>query len=88
MKKQGQFEFVDEQVEGDFKSMKHEHFFKSCANGTIMIDFFHFESPYGMIGRWFNNLVLTRYMRRLLEQRNHLIKDFAESEKWKRLLLK
>ena len=31
--------FVDT-IQGDFKFMKHEHFFKSCDNGTIMIDIF------------------------------------------------
>ena len=79
--------FTDEQVQGDFKMMKHEHHFKPCDNGTILIDLFHFESPYGMLGQWFNNLYLTRYMRKLLEQRNKAIKEFAESGKWKKLLL-
>ncbi|MDZ4794688.1 MAG: SRPBCC family protein [Bacteroidota bacterium] len=78
--------FISEQVEGDFKMMKHEHHFKPCENGTIMIDLFHFEPPYGMIGQWFNSLYLTKYMRRLLEQRNKTIKEFAESDKWKKLL--
>ena len=79
--------FTDEQAQGDFKMMRHEHYFKPCDNGTIVIDLFHFESPYGLIGRWFNSLYLTRYMRRLLEQRNKTIKTYAESEQWKRLLL-
>jgi ligand-binding SRPBCC domain-containing protein len=78
--------FTDEQVQGDFKMMKHEHHFKPCANGTILINLLHFESPYGMLGQWFNNLYLTRYMRKLLEQRNKAIKEFAETGKWKRLL--
>jgi ligand-binding SRPBCC domain-containing protein len=78
--------FTDEQVKGDFKLMKHEHHFKLCENGTIVIDLFHFESPYGILGRWFNSLYLTNYMKRLLEQRNKTIKEFAESDKWKRLL--
>jgi ligand-binding SRPBCC domain-containing protein len=78
--------FVDEQAQGDFKMMKHEHYFKPCANGTILIDLFHFESPYGTIGKWFNSLYLTRYMKKLLEQRNKTIKDFAETDKWKKLL--
>jgi ligand-binding SRPBCC domain-containing protein len=79
--------FTDEQVEGDFKMMKHEHHFKSCENGTIVIDLFHFESPYGILGQWFNSLYLTNYMKRLLEQRNKIIKEYAESEKWKKLLI-
>jgi hypothetical protein len=79
--------FTDEQVQGDFKMMKHDHHFKSCKNGTIVIDLFYFESPYGMLGQWFNSLYLTHYLKRLLEQRNKTIKEFAESEKWKKLLI-
>lgn len=78
--------FTDEQVEGDFKTMRHEHHFKPCDNGTIMIDLFIFESPYGIIGRWFNSLYLTKYMKRLLEQRNKMIKEVAEGDRWKKLL--
>ena len=80
--------FIDEQAEGDFKMMKHEHHFKPCENGTIMIDLIQFEAPYGIAGKWFNTLYLTRYIRKLMEQRNKTIKEFAESEKWKRLLIK
>ncbi len=80
--------FIDEQLEGNFKMMKHEHHFKSCENGTILIDLFHFESPFGMVGRWFNGLYFTRYVRRLLERRNKTIKEYAESGKWKHLLVK
>lgn len=80
--------FIDEQLQGDFKMMKHEHHFKPCDNGTILIDLFTFETPYGMLGEWFNSLYLTRYMKRLLEQRNKTIKEYAESDKWKKLLIK
>lgn len=80
--------FTDEQLQGDFKMMKHEHHFKPCDNGTILIDLLHFESPYGLPGQWFNNLFLTKYIKRLLEFRNKTIKEFAESDKWKRLLIK
>lgn len=80
--------FTDEQVQGDFKMMKHEHHFKPCENGTIVIDLFQFESPYGILGKWLSSLYLTNYMKRLLEQRNNTIKEFAESGKWKKLLIK
>ena len=80
--------FIDEQVQGDFKMMKHEHHFKPCDNGTILIDLLHFEIPYGIFCEWFNSLYLTKYMKRLLEQRNKTIKEFAESERWKKLLIK
>jgi len=80
--------FIDEQVQGDFKMMKHEHYFKPCDNGTILIDLFHFESPYGMLGKGLNSLYLTNYLKRLLEKRNKTIKEYAESDKWKKLLVK
>lgn len=80
--------FTDEQVQGDFKMMKHEHHFKPCENGTLLIDLFHFETPYGIIGKWFNSLFLTNYLKKLLEQRNRAIKEVAESDRWERLLVK
>lgn len=80
--------FIDEQLEGDFRMLKHEHHFKPCDNGTIMIDLIDFESPYGAIGRGFNKLYLTRYLRKLIERRNTTIKEFAEGDKWRKLLLK
>ena len=78
--------FTDVQAAGDFKMMKHEHHFKPCENGTILIDLFHFESPYGILGKWFNSLFLTNYLKKMLEQRNKTIKEYAETEKWKSLL--
>ena len=80
--------FIDEQVEGDFKMMRHEHHFKPCDNGTIMIDLIEFETPYGSVGKLFNKLYLTGYMKSLMEQRNKTIKEFAESEKWEKILNK
>lgn len=83
---QSPLHFTDEMVEGDFKEMKHEHHFKEIENGTILIDLFHFESPYGIIGAAFNKIYLTGYLKRLLEKRNKMIKDFAESNQWQQVL--
>lgn len=78
--------FTDEMVNGDFKSIRHEHHFKRIDNGTLLIDLFYFESPYGGLGRLLNRLFLTNYMKKLLEMRNQSIKEYAESEKWKFIL--
>lgn len=80
--------FIDEQAEGDFRMMKHAHHFKPCDNGTIMIDIIEFEAPYGFVGNLCNRMFLTRYMRKLIEQRNRTIKEFAETDKWKKILQK
>ena len=78
--------FVDEQAEGDFRAMRHEHHFKPCENGTIMIDIIKFEAPYGSLGRLCNRIFLRRYVQRLIEARNKCIKEYAESDKWRKVL--
>ena len=74
--------FVDEQVAGDFKYMKHEHVFKPCDNGTIMIDLFSFDSPYGLIGSALNKFILKAYLKSLLEKRNVILKKVSEGNNW------
>ena len=78
--------FVDEQVKGDFKMMKHEHYFKPIENGTIMIDQFRYENAYGATGRLLNKIYLEKYLTRLLEARNAFIKKVAEGNQWKQFL--
>lgn len=80
--------FVDEMVEGDFRSFRHQHHFKQIDNGIFMIDIVDFESPYGTIGRLLNSIYLTKYLRTLLESRNEFIRNFAETNKWKDVLNK
>jgi ligand-binding SRPBCC domain-containing protein len=71
--------FTDEMTEGAFRSIKHQHLFYSVDGTTVMKDIFHFESPLGILGKLANYLFLTRYMKRLLEQRNDVIKKASES---------
>ena len=80
--------FVDEQVSGDFQSFRHEHHFKAVQNGTFLIDVFEFKSPYGKIGLVFSQLYLKRYLTKLMERRNEIIKQYAETERWKFILEK
>jgi ligand-binding SRPBCC domain-containing protein len=71
--------FADEMMNGAFKSFRHEHHFLVVDNGTLMRDVFAFESPFGILGRLFNWLILTKYMTKLLLERNRVIKLVAES---------
>jgi ligand-binding SRPBCC domain-containing protein len=70
--------FKDEQVKGDFTCMRHEHYFNRVENGTIMIDQFYYEVPYGFLGNLFDRLYLKKYMTRLLQERNAVLKRAAE----------
>jgi ligand-binding SRPBCC domain-containing protein len=78
--------FVDEMVKGDFKSFRHQHYFKQIDNGTILIDIVEFESPYGFIGKMVNKLLLKNYVQKLLINRNNIVKEYAESDKWQFVL--
>ncbi len=78
--------FEDTMVSGDFKSLRHEHHFKQVLNGTIMIDLFYFEVPFGMIGRCFNVIFLEGYMKKLLIKRNEHLRQSAENHTWKKYL--
>lgn len=77
--------FIDEQEQGDFSLMKHEHYFKPVENGTIMIDQFRFETR-GLMGRILTKIYLEKYLTRLLIKRNEMIKKIAESNQWKQYL--
>lgn len=70
--------FADEMIKGAFKSMRHEHYFSTSEDGTIMKDVFRFESPLGILGRIANKLFLKAYMTRFLKARNRYLKEYAE----------
>lgn len=78
--------FVDEMLKGAFKSFKHEHHFTEIKGGTLMIDIFVYTSPFGILGKLADTLFLEKYMTDLLLERNRVIKEVAESEKWKSIL--
>ncbi|PTB97960.1 cell division protein [Marivirga lumbricoides] len=80
------FFFVDEMEKGAFESFRHEHFFKSSNGITEMTDHFLYKSPFGILGSLADFIFLKRYMKNLLLGRNKVIKDFAESDRWKELL--
>ena len=80
------FYFRDEQVKGAFKYFIHDHNFEQSSNGVLMKDMFEFQSPLSFAGNLFNKIILTRYMTKLLTERNRVIKDYAETEKWKEIL--
>ncbi|REC46612.1 SRPBCC family protein [Chryseobacterium pennipullorum] len=72
-------QFTDEMQKGAFKSLRHQHIFKEIGGKTLMIDLFEFESPLGIIGKLFNKVFLTRYLKEFLLERNELIKTTAET---------
>lgn len=71
--------FVDEMVEGSFKSFRHEHSFKVENSQTIMTDEIFYETPFGIFGKIFDELILEKYLTSFIKKRNQIIKDLAEN---------
>lgn len=72
--------FRDELLRGAFQSLRHDHYFEPAAGGTLMRDVFEFSSPFGLVGRCFDYLFLTRYLKRFLLARNAALREQLESE--------
>lgn len=79
--------FQDTMLRGAFQSMQHDHFFRELPGGlTEMRDVFRFAAPIPVLGLIAERVVLARYMRNLLRERNAVIQQVAESEAWKHFL--
>ncbi|MFY0483483.1 SRPBCC family protein [Flavobacterium sp. PLA-1-15] len=71
--------FVDEMLEGSFKSFRHEHSFKFEDGKTIMSDDIFYEAPFGIFGKLFDTIILEKYMTSFIKKRNEIIKNLAEN---------
>ncbi len=76
---QGPTTFADEQESGPFRAFQHRHTFRAIQGGTLMIDEWEHEAPFGPFGWLADRLLLARYMRRLLQIRNAALRREAES---------
>lgn len=76
--------FEDRMTQGMFHSMDHQHIFEELEHGKVLMrDVFNFKAPLGVLGRLAEWLFLTRYMLRFLEERDQVIKEVAESGKYR-----
>lgn len=78
--------FRDVMTKGAFSRMEHDHFFEQKGDVVLMRDVFLFESPLGLLGKFVDRVVLTKYMTSLLMERNAVLKRVAESNEWTRYL--
>ncbi|WP_106792536.1 SRPBCC family protein [Aquimarina sp. Aq78] len=72
--------FTDEMIKGCFKTFKHQHIFHKTPSGTEMIDILKYEIPYGILGIFFDNLILKKHLTQFLTTRNQSIKLHLESK--------
>jgi ligand-binding SRPBCC domain-containing protein len=78
--------FQDSMTQGVFTRFVHDHIFHEVPTGTEMTDVLDFQAPFGILGRVVDRLVLSKYLRRLLTERNHTIRTAAETGLWRSYL--
>jgi len=71
--------FRDSMIKGIFNHLDHDHYFEETNFGTQMRDVFTYSAPYGVLGSIANVLLVHRHLRILLDTRNQIIKQAAES---------
>lgn len=72
--------FRDEMTRGRFKCFRHDHYFIPQGEWTRISDVLEFESPFGLVGRVVDFLVMKSYLMRLLQTRNAVVKHAAETD--------
>jgi ligand-binding SRPBCC domain-containing protein len=70
--------FTDQQIRGPFAGFRHDHRFEPVGDGTLMIDRVAFRAPFGLLGWLVERLLLARYMKRLIMERNDFLKQTVE----------
>ena len=79
--------FQNIMIEGIFRFMKHDHFFRPLSRDeTEMKSVYCFAAPLPVLGRLAEVAFLGRYMQALLRERNAAVKEIAESSKWREYL--
>jgi len=85
--KQGHF-IQEEMIQSPLDSFKHLRHFKSIQNGTLVIDEIYYSLPKKFWAVWIDKFWVNPTLHQLLEERNNLLKEYAESNKWRALLTK
>ncbi|MDR2999603.1 MAG: SRPBCC family protein [Microbacterium sp.] len=62
--------FRDRQVRGQFAEFQHTHEFSPVAGGTLMRDELVFRSPFWVVGRLVDALIMRRHLIRVITERN------------------
>jgi ligand-binding SRPBCC domain-containing protein len=70
--------FVDEQLKGNFKSFKHQHFFEQKENYVAVTDIVAYETPFGIFGKLFDRFLLKNHLTDFILHRNQVLKYISE----------
>lgn len=71
--------FVDEQVRGAFRTLRHVHEFAPVGDGTRMRDLIQVSAPFGPVGLLAERLFLRRYLETFVRRKQLNLKRLAET---------
>lgn len=80
------FFFSYEIIDSNFQSIVHDYYFYDISEETVMINHFYYKTRWGMVGKIINFLFLNNYFTRIITKRNDLLREYAETNKWKQVL--
>ncbi len=69
-----------------FISVFHDYYFYDISEETVMINHFYYQTKWGLPGELFRFLFLEKFLSRMITKRNDLLREYAETEKWKDIL--
>jgi ligand-binding SRPBCC domain-containing protein len=78
--------FRDSQTEGFFLRADHDHHFAVEDGTTVVTDVFDYTPRFSWLGTLLDRLILARYVRWTIGQKNANVKRVAEGGEWKRYL--
>ena len=70
--------FVDEQVSGAFKALRHVHEFEERDGVTLMRDTIEWISPLGLLGKLADYLFVAAHLRSFISTKQEALKQLAE----------
>ena len=73
-------------IKGAFKRFDHDHIFEQLNGKVKITDIFDYESPFSILGKMVDAMILENYMTDFSFKRNHAIKKALESGEWKKFL--
>ena len=79
--------FQDTQERGRFAFFQHDHHFVEAQNATELQDELRFRLPLGPLGRFAARFILVPHIEGLLSKRFLLLKQLAETDAWKEILV-
>lgn len=80
------FFFSYEVSDSRFLSIIHDYYFYDIREETVMINHFYYQTKWGLLGELFCFLFLEKFLSKTIIKRNEMLREYAESEKWKDIL--